>query len=378
MRSSAATAKVTTAGRCSGPNLKADSKEREKAMTASDVVHPIHFVGSIPLADAESVFRTLAESVGDLAPRWPDGETGDRGYWIRWQKQTFDTHPDFVLKALFEGGPGYKDTLERPFYVIREGVDPANVVIETMGYAAAALSSYAVFEKLKADGVIPDSVRFQVSIPSTVALTTGFFEIPERAMAEPIIEAALAREVETIAAAIPHDQLAIQWDVCHEVVGADGGMPLHYDDIVAGSVNRIARHLGYIPAAAEAGIHLCYGDPGHKHIIEPADLGTCVAYANGIAAASPRRVDFIHMPVPRDRRDDAYFAPLDRLDLPPETMLFLGLVHFTDGADGTNNRLAAAASHAAAFGIATECGFGRRDPETIPRLLGIHADISGA
>lgn len=339
--------------------------------------HPVHFVGSIPLADAESVFRALAASVGDRAPRWPDGETGDRAYWIRWQKQTFDNHPDFILKAMQEGGPGYKDKLERPFYVLRDGVDPADVAIETMGYADAAKASYAVFKKLKADGVIPDGVRFQVSIPSTVALTTGFFEMPERAMAEPIIEAALTREVESIAAAIPHDQLAIQWDVCHEVVGADGGMPLHYDDVVAGSVDRVARHLGFIPEGVEAGVHLCYGDPGHKHIIEPADLGTCVAYANGIATASPRKVDFIHMPVPRDRSDDAYFAPLGALALPSETTLFLGLVHFTDGAEGTNTRLAAAAPHAEAFGIATECGFGRRDPETIPGLLGIHADISG-
>ena len=89
--------------------------------------HPIHFVGSIPLADADSVFRALAASVGDRAKRWPDGEIGERGYWIRWQKQTFDNHPDFVLKALQEGGPFYKDKLERPFYVIRDGVDAADV-----------------------------------------------------------------------------------------------------------------------------------------------------------------------------------------------------------------------------------------------------------
>ena len=96
--------------------------------------HPVHFVGSIPLADSEAVFRALAVSVGDRAPRWPDGETGERGYWIRWQKQTFDNHPDFILKAMQEGGPGYKDKLERPFYVLRDDVDPAGVAIKSMGY----------------------------------------------------------------------------------------------------------------------------------------------------------------------------------------------------------------------------------------------------
>jgi hypothetical protein len=29
------------------------------------------------------------------------------------------------------------------------------------------------------------------------------------------------------------------------------------------------------------------------------------------------------------------------------------------------------------FSIATECGFGRRRPETIPELLRIHAEVAG-
>ena len=343
--------------------------------------YPIHFVGSIPLENAEAVFRALAASVGERALRWPDGETGERAYWIRWQKQTFDDHPDFELKSASKSLHGYKDALERPFYVIRDGIDAADVRIETMGYAAEAVASYATFAKLKADGIIPASVRFQVSIPSAIALTAGFFEMPERAAAEPIIEAALAQEVQTIAAGIPHNQLAIQWDVCHEVVAADGGMPLHYEDVLTASTARIARLLGFVSMDIEAGIHLCYGDPGHKHIIEPADLSTCVAYANGIAQASARPVNFIHMPVPRDRSDAAYFAPLGALSLPAETDLYLGLVHFTDGADGAAARLAVALAsspdHVGSFGIATECGFGRRDPVTIPPLLGIHATVAG-
>ena len=50
-----------------------------------------------------------------------------------------------------------------------------------------------------------------------------------------------------------------------------------------------------------------------------------MAYANAIAAASPRNVDFIHMPVLLDRDDDAYYAPLAELDLPDTTQVFMGL-----------------------------------------------------
>jgi hypothetical protein len=64
--------------------------------------------------------------------------------------------------------------------------------------------------------------------------------------------------------------------------------------------------------------------------------------------------------------------------LRPETELYLGCMHYTDGIEGTRARLATAREHAHDFGIATECGFGRREPDTIPALLDIHAELAGA
>jgi len=53
-------------------------------MSAAPVHKPIvHFVGSIPLPDAETVFRTLAAATGPHLKRLPDGETGIRKTWIR-------------------------------------------------------------------------------------------------------------------------------------------------------------------------------------------------------------------------------------------------------------------------------------------------------
>src|ERR1051326_7203268 len=45
------------------------------------------------------------------------------------------------------------------------------------------------------------------------------------------------------------------------------------------------------------------------------------------------------MPMPRNWTDDAYFAPLRHLQLHPEKELYLGLVHFTDGVEGTRRRI---------------------------------------
>jgi hypothetical protein len=80
----------------------------------------------------------------------------------------------------------------------------------------------------------------------------------------------------------------------------------------------------------------------------------------------------MHMPVPRDRDDDAYFAPLAALTRQPATELYLGLLHLTDGIEGAERRMQTAERVVADFGLATECGFGRRPPDTIQPLLELH------
>ena len=39
-------------------------------------------------------------------------------------------------------------------------------------------------------------------------------------------------------------------------------------------------------------------------------------------------------------------------------------------------RLAAAKQVVTEFGIATECGFGRRPPETVPDLIDLHHEVA--
>jgi hypothetical protein len=208
-----------------------------------------------------------------------------------------------------------------------------------------------------------------------MALLCGFVVPDDRLNVESAMEAAIIAELERIQHSIPGDRLSIQWNVCLEVVRAAGGPSLPYRDAIGGSVERIGRLCGKVEDAVELGIHLCYGDPGHKHIIEPVDLGIAVAFANGINHASLRQLDFVHMPVPRNRSDEAYFAPLERLDLPTSTRLILGLVHHTDGVEGSRRRMTVAERYAKDFDVATECGFGRRDPASVPDLLRIHREL---
>jgi hypothetical protein len=106
-------------------------------------------------------------------------------------------------------------------------------------------------------------------------------------------------------------------------------------------------------------------------------LGLGAALRMDIERPAKRTIQLVHMPVPRARTDDAYYEPLADLDLLPETKVALGLVHYTDGVDGTRKRIAVAEKYRAEFAVSTECGFGRRDPETIVQLLQIHAEVVG-
>src|SRR6266550_2796728 len=96
-----------------------------------------------------------------------------------------------------------------------------------------------------------------------------------------------------------------------------------------------------VPTAIELGYHLCYGSPLDEHCVQPKDMAIMVEMANATSAGVRRPIQFFHMPVPKGRIDDAYFAPLDNLRLHPETELYLGLIH-RDDPKGDVARLAAA------------------------------------
>jgi hypothetical protein len=343
-----------------------------------------HLVGSINLPDAETTFRTVSQHLGDRLPRIPDGEVGDRFYWIQFQKDFFD-----VTEGLSRVGdsPVYiRERFDTRPLRIDESVDPLELALPPLGYADAALESYATFARLKAEGVIPPATRFQVSLPTPAGVVGSFFVPESRADFEPVYESALMDELRRILDGIPHDQLAIQWDTALEFgmleqaeirgnritawFGSD------HDAILAGVIERGVRQAAAVPADVEVGYHLCYGDVEEHHFVEPADATMLAEVAGGLFAASPRPITWMHLPVPIDRDDDAYFAPLASVTWPAGTEIYLGLLHHEDGVDGALRRAATAGHVVPAFGVATECGFGRGPRERTVALLDLHEAVA--
>jgi hypothetical protein len=340
----------------------------------------VHLIGSLPLPNAEAVFKTVADGLGPWLVRIPDGETGNRHRWIWWQRQMLEGHPamerdtDTPAFTLRQWDGAVIRTTE--WLRFRPGVDPATVSFET-GYAVAALESYATFRRLRADGLIPAGLRFQVCLPTPMA--SGYMYISPSSLAAylPVYERALLAALDEITAAIPPRDLSIQWDVCQEVLVFEHYFPHRPAGYKADVFDVLARLGDAVPAAAECGYHLCYGSPRDEHLVMPKDAAILAEISQGILARLRRRLDYLHLPVPADRTDDAYFAPLADLSLPGETALYLGLIHYDDP-EGDLARITAAQKVTPRFGIATECGWGRTDPARVPNLLAAHRRVMQA
>ena len=339
----------------------------------------VYLVGSVPMASAAEVFETVSAALGPRIKRLPDGETGPRGDWITWLEPVFAGNPAFQKSGEFfrvhASGTG------RERYALKPGFAAKDVRFDNLFYADIAKASYAEFKRLKAAGKIAVGTKFQVDLVPAHSVIWLFLVDALHAPVDPIYNDAVKREIDKICAAIPHDELAIQFDVASAVFARlERNEASSYGRSKAetqATFSNIVTDLGNrVPTDVDLLYHLCYGDSNHRHVVEPTDTADMVEFANRLSRSIKRPIQLIHMPVPRNRADDAYFAPLKGLSLRPETELCLGLVHYTDGIEGTKQRLATAKKYVSDFSIGTECGFGRRDPRTIPELLRIHAAIA--
>ena len=81
-----------------------------------------------------------------------------------------------------------------------------------------------------------------------------------------------------------------------------------------------------ISANIDFGYHFRYGSPTDEHLVTPKDMGVLCEITEKVVKDLKRPLNFIHMPVPQLRTDDACFAPLRELSLDAGTDLYLGLL----------------------------------------------------
>jgi len=335
-----------------------------------------HLVGGLKAPDAESAMRTTAEILGRHVRALTDGETGDRNQWIFWQLNKLTAVDGIDMAGTHtNAGADNQDYAEFPALTVDSAVQ--TLPPRSLGYADAAEASYAIFKRLRDEGVVAADVKFQVSIPTPYATVVAWVRPEDQERFLPIYADAIADEIKAIADVVG-DHLVIQYDVAVEfgaltgnfTAAGDLGQPEMVFETLRDAVRRT-------PDGVERGIHLCYGDYKHRHFTVPQDLSLCVQVANAVGDGA----DFVHMPVDRDTgRDPAYFEALKDLRA---RRLALGVIDY-EGDAARTHELAEAASKGSGgleFAVATECGMARIDERgpggpSLEDLLELHAQTA--
>jgi hypothetical protein len=127
----------------------------------------VHFVGSVPLSSTEDVFRTLCTALPNHVLRIPDGETGKRDNWIRWQREIFASAPN-ILREPVAVGAMYSHQIASAKIQPQSEQEINHFIDSTLSldtlYEQYAIASYETFCGLRTEGTIPHNTRFQVSL----------------------------------------------------------------------------------------------------------------------------------------------------------------------------------------------------------------------
>jgi hypothetical protein len=346
----------------------------------------VHFNGGVNLADAETVMREIATRVPEGVRRIPDGETGDRQQWIFFQLQKFWQTPG-LEQAAPQDVPGAAEEYQgMPKVKLAEGVEPDAIQWPNLGYADAYVESFATFRRLQDEGVVPADVLFQVEYPTPLASINAWVVDEHQDLLEPSYQRALLADLDRLLASLPHDRIAVQWDVAVEFGILDSGFGVSPRQTFDSVIERLARCVEQVPADVPVGLHLCYGDYKHRHFKEPESLATQVEVVNRLNARVRRHVRWFALTVPQYQRDPDYFAPLHGLRIQPGTEIYFALVpyHPEEQERGTTAEQVRLIDEqlvnhpgngGLAWGICTECGMARAEREEIPRLLDLHREI---
>jgi hypothetical protein len=344
----------------------------------------VHFNGSVNLPDAETVMREISARVPTGVRRMTDGETGERDYWISFQTNKFEAMPEFVTVRSGRFYETADDAPEMPQLKLATGVTADAIQWPNLGYADAYAESFRTFRALQDDGTIAADMRMQLQYPTPLASMAGTIVPEDLPAVSRTYEEALLADLDRAMVTLPHDRIAVQWDIAVEMGLLEGGFgtdPAPVDAIARGIVTCVDR----VPEDVPVGLHLCYGDYGHQHWKQPASLELQVRLANAVEAGARRALDFVSFTVPQDRSDEAYFAPIAELGVGHGTELYFALVPYhpeTQPAGATADQvghvdaaLARSPAGARPWGICTECGMGRARREDIPALLDLHRII---
>src|SRR5579872_638313 len=177
---------------------------KEAAMTRR-VNSELLLVGSLPAGSTEEALRSAAGLFGDLVFALPDGETGPRAGWVSYERERLvRPNPGIVVLQETDSPTGLpRHAYETPVFGVRPGV--AELRFDAWPRIDDAIAGYETYRRLRAGGVIPQHLRFQVGLPFPSSAMNAFKAdfAADYPVAERAFEHLVARELARLTAAIP-------------------------------------------------------------------------------------------------------------------------------------------------------------------------------
>ena len=191
------------------------------------VTSPLLLVGSLPADSTEEALRAGAELFGDLVFALPgrrDRAARGRGSATS-AERLVRPHPDVETVQETESPTGIpRHAYETPVFTVRDG-RRRSCTGTSWPRIDDAIASYERFRALRDEGVIPARLRFQVGLPFPSSALNGFkadFAARLRDRRPRASRTSSRRELERLTRRSRPRDLAIQWDVCYEVLDIEG------------------------------------------------------------------------------------------------------------------------------------------------------------
>lgn len=148
-------------------------------------IHGVHLVGSSGLPDTSTTFCKCSAALPGRLNRIPDGETGERDYFVHWQAAFFTSVPEVAAESEQNKASVGKSYTAKE---VAAGIAKLKAADLKTGYEDAAIESYAIFKRLREEGAIEPGVRFQVCLPTAANVIMFYVQRDFRTAAEPLYE----------------------------------------------------------------------------------------------------------------------------------------------------------------------------------------------
>ena len=250
----------------------------------------VYLVGSVPMASATEVFETVSAALGTRIKRLPDGETGERGDWISWLEPVFSEHPPFRKSGEFFRVHATGTGRER--YALKPGVDAARRALRQSvlrRYRQAVLCRLQATERCR-----KDSRRHEIPGRSGAG-AFGDLAVPGRLACMPRSIRSTMTRSSARSTRSPRPFRTMNWRSSStsppRCLRALNATRRRATAAPRRRCRRSSRHIlvdlgNRVPGDIDLLYHLCYGDSGHKHVVEPTDMNDMVEFANRVVATA--------------------------------------------------------------------------------------------